>query len=182
MPREKPADPWPSAEPRPDRGVIGLTPDGRVRFICDQARSWVKEHFGSPMQRGSRLPKAFASWIHQQVALLAMGDGALPRQHALIVEREAGRLIVGCYSASGQLLLIIEEQQTTSQPRPLEHFGLTPREVEVLDWVAQGKTNCDIATILGNQPRTVAKHLERIYQKLGVETRTAATRLVLTEA
>jgi DNA-binding CsgD family transcriptional regulator len=52
--------------------------------------------------------------------------------------------------------------------------SLTPREREVLDWVAAGKTNRDIATILGASPRTVEKHLERIYEKLGVETRTAA--------
>ncbi|HEY7741535.1 MAG TPA: LuxR C-terminal-related transcriptional regulator [Burkholderiales bacterium] len=51
---------------------------------------------------------------------------------------------------------------------------LTPREREVLDWVAAGKTNRDIAAILGARPRTVEKHLERIYEKLGVETRTAA--------
>jgi DNA-binding CsgD family transcriptional regulator len=51
---------------------------------------------------------------------------------------------------------------------------LTPREREVLDWVAAGKTNRDIAAILGASARTVEKHLERIYEKLGVETRTAA--------
>jgi DNA-binding CsgD family transcriptional regulator len=51
---------------------------------------------------------------------------------------------------------------------------LTAREREVLDWVAAGKTNRDIAAILGARPRTVEKHLERIYEKLGVETRTAA--------
>lgn len=52
--------------------------------------------------------------------------------------------------------------------------ALTPREREVLGWVAAGKTNTQIAAILGTMPRTVAKHLERIYEKLGVETRTAA--------
>jgi DNA-binding CsgD family transcriptional regulator len=51
---------------------------------------------------------------------------------------------------------------------------LTAREREVLHWVAGGKTNRDIAAILGASPRTVEKHLERIYEKLGVETRTAA--------
>jgi DNA-binding CsgD family transcriptional regulator len=51
---------------------------------------------------------------------------------------------------------------------------LTPREREVLDWVAAGKTNRDVAAILGASPRTVEKHLERIFEKLGVETRTAA--------
>jgi DNA-binding CsgD family transcriptional regulator len=52
--------------------------------------------------------------------------------------------------------------------------ALTPREREVLGWVAAGKTNADIADILDASPRTVAKHLEHIYEKLGVETRTAA--------
>jgi DNA-binding CsgD family transcriptional regulator len=55
---------------------------------------------------------------------------------------------------------------------------LTAREREVLEWVAAGKTNRDIASILGARPRTVDKHLERIYEKLGVETRTAAVRRV----
>src|SRR5206468_2875559 len=50
---------------------------------------------------------------------------------------------------------------------------LTAREREVLRWVAAGKTNRDIASILGASPRTIEKHPERIYEKLGVETRTA---------
>lgn len=56
---------------------------------------------------------------------------------------------------------------------------LTPREREVLGWVAAGKTNAQIGQILGTMPRTVAKHLERIYEKLGVETRTAAAMKVV---
>jgi DNA-binding NarL/FixJ family response regulator len=51
---------------------------------------------------------------------------------------------------------------------------LTSRETEVLLWVARGKTNRDIAEILGMSPRTVNKHLEHVFEKLGVETRTAA--------
>jgi DNA-binding NarL/FixJ family response regulator len=51
---------------------------------------------------------------------------------------------------------------------------LTARESEVLSWVARGKTNRDIADILGMSPRTVNKHLEHVFEKLGVETRTAA--------
>jgi DNA-binding CsgD family transcriptional regulator len=51
---------------------------------------------------------------------------------------------------------------------------LTPREREVLYWVAQGKTNPTIAIILQTSPRTIQKHLEHIYQKLGVESRTSA--------
>ncbi len=52
--------------------------------------------------------------------------------------------------------------------------ALTPREREVLGWVSAGKTNAQIGQIVGASPRTIAKHLERVYQKLGVESRTAA--------
>jgi len=58
---------------------------------------------------------------------------------------------------------------------PLEKLGLTPREAEVLLWVAQGKTNSDIGTILGAAESTVKKHLHAILEKLGVENRSAAT-------
>ncbi len=55
--------------------------------------------------------------------------------------------------------------------------SLTPRETEVLTWLARGKTNRDIAEILGMSHRTVNKHLEHIFEKLGVETRAAAAAL-----
>jgi len=56
----------------------------------------------------------------------------------------------------------------------VKSFNLTPRERQVLGWLAGGKTNRDIAAILGASRRTVEKHLEHIYDKLGVENRTAA--------
>ena len=59
----------------------------------------------------------------------------------------------------------------------LRDAALTPREMEVLTWVARGKTNRDIADILGMSHRTVNKHLEHIFEKLGVETRSAAAAL-----
>jgi DNA-binding NarL/FixJ family response regulator len=62
-----------------------------------------------------------------------------------------------------------------SSSEPLLTLGLTPRVAEVLLWVAQGKTNSDIATILGISESTVKKHLLEIFSKLGVETRSAAT-------
>jgi DNA-binding NarL/FixJ family response regulator len=58
---------------------------------------------------------------------------------------------------------------------PLVKLGLTHRVAEVLLWVAQGKTNGDIAQILGISESTVKKHLLEIFQTLSVETRTAAT-------
>jgi DNA-binding CsgD family transcriptional regulator len=54
------------------------------------------------------------------------------------------------------------------------HAGLSPRQIETLAWVAKGKTNAEIAALLSVSPRTVQKHLELVYQRLGVESRTAA--------
>jgi DNA-binding NarL/FixJ family response regulator len=62
-----------------------------------------------------------------------------------------------------------------SSYEPLLTLDLTPRVAEVLLWVAQGKTNPDIATILGISESTVKKHLLEIFARLGVETRSAAT-------
>jgi DNA-binding NarL/FixJ family response regulator len=60
--------------------------------------------------------------------------------------------------------------------KPLEEvLGLTPRVAETLLWLAQGKTNGEIAMILGNSESTVKKHVLEIFERLGVETRTAAS-------
>lgn len=56
----------------------------------------------------------------------------------------------------------------------IDRFDLTPREREVLEWVAKGKTNLEVGIILRLSPRTVQKHLEHLFIKLGVENRTAA--------
>ena len=71
-------------------------------------------------------------------------------------------------------------QQSTFLPRfddatPLEALGISPREAEVLLWMAQGKSNGDIATICGISLGTVKKHTNHIFEKIGVEGRTAAT-------
>jgi DNA-binding NarL/FixJ family response regulator len=62
-----------------------------------------------------------------------------------------------------------------SSSEPLVKLGLTPRATETLLWLAQGKTNSDIATILGITESTVKKHVQEIFEKLGIETRGAAT-------
>jgi DNA-binding NarL/FixJ family response regulator len=66
-----------------------------------------------------------------------------------------------------------------AEPSQLEKLGLTPREAEVLFWVAQGKTNPEVAIITGVQLTTVKKHLESVFLKLGVDNRTAAAALAL---
>jgi DNA-binding NarL/FixJ family response regulator len=62
-----------------------------------------------------------------------------------------------------------------SSTEPLMKLGLTARATETLLWLAQGKTNADIATILGITESTVKKHVQEVFEKLGVETRVAAT-------
>ena len=69
----------------------------------------------------------------------------------------------------------------SSAPSRLMTAALTPRETEVLSWVAKGKTNRDVADILGMSARTVSKHLEHVFEKLGVETRSAAAALASRE-
>jgi DNA-binding NarL/FixJ family response regulator len=66
-----------------------------------------------------------------------------------------------------------------SSAAPLQTLGLTAREAEVMLWVAQGKTNSDVAVILGMSEKTVKIHLGHIYEKLNVETRTAAALQVI---
>jgi DNA-binding NarL/FixJ family response regulator len=73
-----------------------------------------------------------------------------------------------------------EQSRTELRPNfdsatPLESLGLTAREAEVLLWVAQGKSNADIATLLGTAEVTIKKHLQHVFDKLGVENRHAAS-------
>jgi DNA-binding NarL/FixJ family response regulator len=69
----------------------------------------------------------------------------------------------------------VELKANFDSAKPLESLGLTPREAEVLLWVAQGKSNADIGTILGCAENTVKVHLARVFEKLGFENRNAAT-------
>jgi DNA-binding NarL/FixJ family response regulator len=69
----------------------------------------------------------------------------------------------------------VELKPNFESAKPLEALGLTPREAEVLLWIAQGKSNCDIGTILGCAENTVKVHTARIFEKLGFENRNAAT-------
>lgn len=72
------------------------------------------------------------------------------------------------------LLVTLHEQISPPSPANLQSLGLTPRETEILFWVAQGKTSPEIAVILGTQVCTVKKHVGNFLPKLGVETRLAA--------
>lgn len=153
-----------------DRGLIFLGRDGQVRLATSRATAWIETYFERRALRASRLPDALRRWVEAQaVALVPNG--------ALVVERGDRRLIVRLVSDSEESVLLLEEQRTP-EPAALERLGLSRREAEVLAWVVQGKTNAEVATLLVARTRTVEKHLERIYRKLGVETRTAAAAAV----
>ena len=86
---------------------------------------------------------------------------------------------VGAISSSEYLLRIARGTKEANNEALRDEFNLTEREAEVLAWIANGKSNKEIAAILDMSPRTVNKHLDRIFAKLGVENRTAAAILSL---
>jgi DNA-binding CsgD family transcriptional regulator len=91
-----------------------------------------------------------------------------------VIERQGRRLTVRVVSQPPDSILLLDETATRVEPAVLVHLGLSSREAEVLARAAAGKTNPAIAALLHISPRTVQTHLERVYRKLGVETRTAA--------
>lgn len=85
---------------------------------------------------------------------------------------------MGHLSDDEWVVMLREESDAIKIDALVSAFKLTKKEAEVLYWVIKGKTNKDIGDILGSSSRTVNKHLEHIFAKLGVETRTAAAALV----
>jgi len=146
-------------------GVVFVDARARVAWRSPQAALWLHA-LGEPAAPG-QLPAALAP---------ALEDGA----HVPVVTAAGTRLMVRNLGAATlgetMLLLSLQRESSPAQAR-LTEAALTPRETEVLSWLAKGKTNRDIGDILGMSPRTVNKHLEHIFEKLGVETRSAAAAL-----
>ena len=89
---------------------------------------------------------------------------------------------MGNVSLGETMLLLEQRSDSAGTPSRLAQAALTPREAEVLSWLAKGKTNRDIGDILGMSHRTVNKHLEHVFEKLGVETRAAAAALAISHS
>jgi len=87
--------------------------------------------------------------------------------------------LVGRIGPDETLLRIALAQPSQEEARVRARLPVTPREAEVLMWLTRGKSNRDIGEILGLSPRTVNKHLEQIYAKLGIENRSSAVALTL---
>lgn len=155
--------------------LVVLSRQGRVRLITSQALAWMQTYFVGGLRRpANRLPEALQRWVRQQEARQIQGDGGLPSRRPLLRERAGRCLVIRHLCGPTACLLLFEEAQKVPPPTTVQPFGLSQREGEVLTWVAQGKTNSEIGQILGISHRTVGKHLERVYQKLGVECRMAA--------
>lgn len=157
-----------------DLGVVVTSRDGRVQFATRRALQWLAAYLPDRVRAGRRLPEVLQLWVRQQEACLAATGDAAPVMMPFVAVREDRRLVIRLVPEPGRRLLMFREESLGAQPRFLEGQGLTRRESEVLGWVGEGKTNVEIAAILGIRRRTVSKHLERVFEKLGVETRTAA--------
>jgi DNA-binding NarL/FixJ family response regulator len=144
----------------------------RVVWQTPLARRWLLAWFDPGAVE--RLPPALTNWL---VGLAAAGVArpyTLARDGRQLVAALQGRTVDDDW-----LVVLREVDDADTVQALMRAFGLTLRESEVLYWVAKGKTNRDIGDILGASPATVKKHLERIHEKLGVETRTAAAALAL---
>ena len=118
------------------------------------------------------LPAPMLQWLEQAQKGRA---GSKTPAMASFPENEQLRLQYMGKLGPNEFLLRLAKDSSTNIPAQFSsELGLTTREGEVLSWLSKGKTNRDIAQILGLSPRTVDKHLEQIYAKLGVENRTAA--------
>jgi DNA-binding CsgD family transcriptional regulator len=139
---------------------------GDIQFADPAARRWLRQFFGRPPRTGV-LPRKVYQWVSKPTR---DGDSLVAKtaNAQLYLKREPSY-------TDDNLVLLLELIKGKSEERRRRHRQLTRREREVLFWVARGKSNCETGTILGISPSTVGKHLERIYQKLGVENRTAAS-------
>ncbi|MFN4351544.1 MAG: response regulator [Hylemonella sp.] len=163
--------------------------DGRLMWQTPLARELMQRYYGAS---GPNVPEPVLSWLHRSVAHLAEVQArgeTLAEPPRLSLEHGPKRLTfrlhqrnddAGAPDTGGDWLLIMQEASDESVIEAISlSFRLTAKEAEVLYWVIKGKINRDIGDILGSSPMTVKKHLERVYAKLGVETRTAAAALAL---
>ena len=154
-------------------GAIGN--DSRVVEMSDEAARMLRYFFAdAPSGARGNAPAPLAAWLRRRSRnwgldrLQTAPYSAMRAGMKLTVHFVADPLRPEC----GHLLMRQERVGLTA--RELDSLPLTSRERDVLALVASGKTNSEVATLLAISPRTVQKHLEHVFEKLGVETRTAA--------
>jgi DNA-binding response OmpR family regulator/DNA-binding CsgD family transcriptional regulator len=147
--------------------------DGAVTWQTPLARTLVARHFADGL-----LGREVVDWLRVEGARLERAIEPAP----LTLQRATCQLILTLHEPTegGQWLVVMRERSDQAAIDAVgSAFRLTGREAEVLYWVVKGKTNRDIGDILGSSPATVKKHLEHVFDKLGVETRTAAAGLAM---
>jgi DNA-binding CsgD family transcriptional regulator len=156
------------------RAAVLCSAEGRIEQITPRARDRLARSFGA--RTATFLPEDLRTWVSRWCREV---DVSL--YPSIVLQREGAPLGVRLarYDDEGRFLVLFEEPHAVPQAASLAPLGLTAREAEVLSWIARGKTNGEIGTILSIRPRTVEKHVERILMKLGVETRTAAAAIAL---
>ena len=161
------------------RHLLAANPSGRVLWSTPQAMALLELAFSDFHAEGYVLPPRVQGWLERRTRTSARSTA-----DEITLEPNSGalklRLSYVGQLASDEVLLRLIEGDVGNDNHVLElKLQLTPRESEVLMWVARGKSNRDIAEILNLSPRTVNKHLEQIYAKLGVENRTSAAALAV---
>ncbi|MYM66993.1 response regulator [Pseudoduganella sp. FT55W] len=150
--------------------VIAMTPrDGKIVWQTPLART---------LMQGYMVDAELPAWLQATQTAHSKGQSHPP----LTLTQGARRLIFSAaeFSENEQWMIVLREESDAGLIEALmAGFKLTQRESEVLNWVIKGKTNRDIGDILGTSPRTVNKHLEHVFIKLGVETRTSAASVAL---
>lgn len=149
-------------------GVIATDRTGEVIHSTPGAFECLAHYLPIPKGEVPGLPRKIAEWLRED------GGGATP----LVLMRDLAKLVIRRVQSEDRCLLMLSEEGGEAMGRRLDRYSLTPREREVLRWVAEGKANAEIAVILGLTPGTVKLHVERILTKLGVENRTAAALIV----
>ena len=165
-----------------DRAIVLVDKFRRVTQATHEVERLFSEYFAATVTLGSGLPMAVDAWIKQRGTSRRL-EAALPSEERLIADGPRGYLTIrflphGELGVHDALLLRETRDQAAVDRRELR---LSPREHEVLVLVAEGKTNPEISAVLSISRRTVQKHLEHIFDKLGVRTRAAAA-VALTRA
>ncbi|MCE7007961.1 LuxR C-terminal-related transcriptional regulator [Kibdelosporangium philippinense] len=143
-------------------GVVLLGPLGKIRVTNRSARLLLTAYFRRPGKEGDVLPEELAAWLAAQ--------GHTPQPYT--AARGARRLTVRLFRHHASAALLLSESTATV---PAVRTGvLTAREQDVLWLVTHGRTSAQAAHVLGISTRTVEKHLENIYNKLGVTNRAEA--------
>jgi DNA-binding NarL/FixJ family response regulator len=162
------------------RFLLASNLDGRVLWCTPQAGKLLGSIYKDFDTEGYMLPREVQEWIRQ----CAAAGATMPSLSLSAASGGSGattlRLAYGGRVDVDEYLLRAVEGETFDECAILrQKLQITEREAEVLLWVARGKSNRDIAEILGLSPRTVNKHLEQIYAKLGVENRASAAALAV---